>query len=217
VDELADMSSAMAEEAEDTNNNGRQNNIPDDLVVTQDELNGFIGHSDYLRGNMMVTIHKNRIEEELSLPMDVLGFQGRYFVANDYVSLLPTPNKHSGTIQMNVETAATHKDWFDGPLLFARLNYFISKTNSHEQVLELYLREGRFFGLTKPKYVKDQDIVAEFLYELKKGRCEVGDDCFEEELDYLWDIIGNIDTVSVEEGKIVVKARKSSSAVVPSP
>lgn len=192
VDELAD---------------GRTGDL-DDLVLTQDEINGFIDHSDYLRGNMMVTLHENRIEEEYSLPMDVLGLDGRYFVANDYIALVGEgEGEKKDLIEMKMETAATHEDWFDGPLFFAQLQYLITKNKDDEgqTVLELFLENGSFFGQVIPEEVIDErENLLESLYDDH-------DDDDEVDVEYIRDVINGIERVSIEEGKIVVKPRRTGS------
>ena len=170
-----------------------------DLVLTQDEINGFIGHSDYLRGNMMVTFQKDRIIEEYSLPMNILGFHDRYFVGNDYLALKSEGEKD--IIEMKMETQATHEDWFDGPLFFAQLQYLFTKDNSDDDEysdLELYLEKGSFFGQMVPQeFIDERQNLVEGLYD--------ADD------DYSMDmvaILDGIEDVSIQEGKVVVKARQ---------
>jgi len=139
-----------------------------DLVLTQDEINGFIGHSDYLRGNMMVSFHKNLIEEEYSLPMDVLGYDGRYLVGNDYLKLGTEEMNNKNTIEMEMTTAATHEDWFDGPLFFAKIQYLItnSMTDEFEGImLNLFLEKGSIFGQDAPQdFIDEHQNLLDYLY-----------------------------------------------------
>jgi len=110
----------------------------DDLVITQDEINGMIGRSDYLRGNAHVTVEEGALYEEYSLPTDILpGGAGRYFVGNDYMKM-----QGEDRIEFKMETAAAHHEWFDGPLLFAQLQYMVNE----KDIFELYLEKGSFFG-----------------------------------------------------------------------
>lgn len=175
-----------------------------DLVITQDEINGIIGHSDYLRGNMKITLHDNRFEEEYSLPMDVFGYGDRYFVANDFLALDgATTDKKKNTIEMKIETAATHEDWFDGPLFFAQLQYFMTKNNEDEGqgVLELFLEKGSLFGQVIPQEVIDEhENVLEGFYDAYN----------DDSLKYILEVVKGIDGVSIEEGKIVVKPRRTT-------
>lgn len=170
----------------------------EDLVLEQDEINGFIGHSDYLRGNLMVTLHEDRLVEEYSLPMDVLGFDGRYFVGNDYLEL-----DGNQILEMKMETEASHEDWFDGPLFFLQLQYLITKNKEDEgrNMLELYLEKGSFFGQVIPQEVIDerQNILEDLYHQ---------DD---EDSEDLREVISRIESVSIQEGKVVVKARRPKS------
>jgi hypothetical protein len=172
----------------------------EDLVLTQDEINAFIGHSDFLRGNLMVTLHEDRIVEEYSIPFDFLGYSDRYFVGNDYVALESYGNKD--VVEMKMETEANHEDWFNGPLYFLQLEYLITKNKKDEgrNMLELYLQKGSFFGQNVPQEVIDHH--ENLLRELYEG-ADAGD----EDLDVMLDVINRIESVSIEEGKVVVKAR----------
>ncbi len=170
-----------------------------DLVLTQDEINAFIGHSDYLRGNLMLTLHKNRIVEEYSFPMDILGYNDRYFVGNEYLALRSDGQKD--LLEMKMETEATHEDWFDGPLYFMQFQYLItkSKEDEGESLLKLYLEQGKFFGQDVPEDVIDQhQNLLEDLY-----------DADDDDVETIREIISGIESVSIEEGKVVVKARQN--------
>lgn len=172
----------------------------EDLVITQDEINAFIGHSDFLQGNLMVTLHKDRIMEEFSIPMDILGFNNRYFVGNDYLELKNDGQKD--IVEIEMETEATHENWFDGPLYFLQLQYLITKNKEDEgrNMLNLYLEKGSFFGQTAPQEIIDQhvDLMKE-LYDCHEEDCD--------DLEDMLDVISGIESVSIEEGKVVIKAR----------
>jgi len=191
------------------------------LVLTQDEINGFIGHSDYLRGNMMVSLHDNLIEEEYSLPMDVLGYTDRYFVATDYLKLVDSSSSSSNdrkqghdhiistyksnkdTIEMKMTTAATHEDWFHGPLFFGQIHYLMTKNNDDpgETVLSLFLEKGSLFGQTVPQqFVDEHPNLLESLY--------LDDNANDTDLEYIRNVISGIESVSIEEGRIIVNARR---------
>ena len=102
-----------------------------DLVITQDEINGLIGHSDYLRGNMQVLLEDNKITEQYSLPVDMLpGGKGRYFVGEDYTKLVQVDDEQR--VEFEMETAAKHLDWFKGPLVFAQLQYLVNEETSED-------------------------------------------------------------------------------------
>merc|ERR1711865_402601 len=128
----------------------------EDLVLYQDEINGFIGHSDYLRGNFMITLHEDRVVEEYSLPMDVLGFDGRYFVGRDYLAL----DEGKNIVEIKMETKASHEEWFDGPLFFVQLQYLITKIKDDkgQNMLALFLEKGSFFGQSIPQEVISAEI-----------------------------------------------------------
>lgn len=165
------------------------------LVVTQDEINAFIGHSDYLRGNMWVTLSPGSIKEEYSLPTQMLpGGAGRYFVGSDYVKI----NEEKGTIEAEMDSAATHEDWFDGPLLFARLQYLVKKHDDGEDQLELYLRSGSIFGQEAPAdFINQRKNLLEELYEDSDNRDARA-------------VLEGVESVTIEDGAIVVTPHKTN-------
>jgi hypothetical protein len=112
----------------------------EDLIITQDEINGLLGQSDYLRGNLFITLSEDKIYEEYSLPMSMLpGGKGRFFLGHDYTSIDETNNR----VELKMETAAKHEDWFIGPLYFLQL-HFEGKDfpEYHQHLLELFIENG---------------------------------------------------------------------------
>jgi len=179
-----------------------------DLVLKEDEINGFIGHSDFLRGNLMVTLHEDLIVESFSLPMDKLGLGKRYFVGSDYLELKDKGeygNDGGSLLEMKVETEAKHEDWFDGPLMFLQLQYLIkkSKEDAGQTIMELFLEKGSFFGQeASDEFVKERVNLLESLYEPENA----------EDLEEILEVVNGIERVSIEEGKLVVKAQHDRSA-----
>merc|ERR1712176_1307973 len=174
----------------------------DDLVVTQDEINGFIGHSDYLRGNMMVTLHPGSIEEDYSLPTYMLpGGKDRYFVGSEYMKVNKEKTEKDvvvyNSIEMKMETAAKHQDWFDGPLFFAQLQYLVTKNKEDEgkTISELFLQNGNFFGHQVPEeYIKQHENLFKYICQEGSEECKEAETIFE-----------GIEEIVIEEGKITVK------------
>jgi hypothetical protein len=171
----------------------------EDLVVTQDEINGFIGHSDYLRGNMHVVLEEGKITEQYSLPVDMLpGGKGRYYVGEDYMKFLEVDGEPR--VEFEMETAAKHLDWFKGPLIFAQLQYLVNTNGDHHHhhglhLLELYIKKGSWFGKDVP-----QDFIDEHVNLLED---------FDEDpnnFDAL-QIMDGIESVSIEKGKIIIHPR----------
>jgi len=177
------------------------------LVLTQDEINGFLDHSDYLRGNMMISFHENIIEEEYSLPMDVLGYNDRYFVGKEYVKVDGSAadgknDDPNGTVELKWTTAATHEDWFDGPLMFAQLHYLITNNDNEDgmqKVMSMFLDSGTFFGQNVSQELIDER------YDLLESLYAA--DCKDKNVEYIRNVISGVESVSIEEGRIVVKAK----------
>merc|ERR1712157_278849 len=127
-----------------------------DLVLKEDEINGFIGHSDFL-------------------------------------------------LEMKVETEAKHEDWFDGPLMFLQLQYLIkkSKEDAGQTIMELFLEKGSFFGQeASDDFVNERVNLLEGLYEPENA----------DDLEDFLKVVNRIERVSIEEGKLVVKAQHDRSA-----
>lgn len=201
---------------DNTNTTDKDSNDVSSLILTQDEINGLIGHSEYLRGNMMVSLHENIIEEEYSLPMDIVGYKHRYFAAKDYVKLGGNgsdTDTDTGTIEMQFTTAATHEDWFNGPLFFAQLRYLITKTKDTATenmvgttVLSLFLKNGSLFGHTASQdFIDENQNLLESLYD--------HDDEDDINLNYIRTAISKIESVKIEEGRIVVRAKKNQKKI----
>lgn len=177
-----------------------------DLIIKQDEINGLIGHSDFLRGNLMVTLNENRIVEEFSLPMDQLGLGKRYFVGNDYLELHNGDYGEDGgsLLEIKMETEAKHEDWFDGPLIFMQLQYLIKKSKEDEgqTMIELFLKNGTFFGqAASQEFIDERVNLLEGLY----------DDQNDEDIEKVLTVVNGIERVSIEEGKVVIKAKNKNS------
>jgi len=168
-------------------------NPTEPLVITQDEINGFIGHSDYLKGNMFVTLKEGSITEEYSLPTSMLpGGKGRYFVGNDYMKV----DKDGDIIEAQMETAATHHDWFDGPLFFVQLQYLV---NAKTDLLELYLQKGSIFGQVAPQdYIDQHENLLKDLYRNPDSKDVMA-------------VLEGIEHVRFHPGKIVVQPKNNNN------
>jgi len=166
------------------------------LTITQDEINGFLGHSDYLRGHFYVTLTKNKWVEEYSLPTDVLpgGSQDKFIVGNDYMKFDATKSQ----VEIQMETAAKHDDWFVGPLVFARLSYLVSQDDA-EHLLNLFVEQGSFFGKPVPQdFIDERHNLLEDLYNDP------------DDGDHSRTIVGHIKSVSIEDGKVVITPRSNN-------
>jgi hypothetical protein len=162
------------------------------LEITQDELNGFVAHSDFLRGNMLVTLKEGALKEEFSLSTQFLpGGYGRFFVGTEEWKL------EGDKVSVDVE-AQGHEEWFDGPLLVAQLQYLVTNKEAGEKLLELYLTKGSFFGQEAPQEYIDQRL--NLLQDLYK-------DSDSEDAKAARELINGIDRVTIQEGKIIVTAR----------
>mmetsp|Transcript_46920 Transcript_46920/g.69778 ORF Transcript_46920/g.69778 Transcript_46920/m.69778 type:complete len:303 (-) Transcript_46920:135-1043(-) len=168
----------------------------EELVLTQDEINGVIGRDDYLRGNAMITLEKGIIREEVSLPVSMLpGGEGRYFVAHDYTKI--DDEEDGGHFEVKLETEAKHEDWFDGPLYFARLQMLFSPPEEQNNMLELYLEKGSFFGNEVDQdFIDEHHNLMDYLYQDPSKKD-------------LIKIMEGIEKISVLPGKLVITPRSA--------
>eukprot|EP00173_Palmaria_palmata_P001980 Plantae.Rhodophyta-Palmaria_palmata.ctg22048.p2 GENE.Plantae.Rhodophyta-Palmaria_palmata.ctg22048~~Plantae.Rhodophyta-Palmaria_palmata.ctg22048.p2 ORF type:complete len:165 (-),score=43.59 Plantae.Rhodophyta-Palmaria_palmata.ctg22048:113-565(-) len=92
-----------------------------------------------------------------------------------------------------METAASHDDWFDGPLFFAQLSDVV---NSQTKLFELYLEKGSFFGHKASQEFIDQHIdLLKDLYEDPNNEDFAA-------------LTAGIESVTILDGKIVIKPRR---------
>jgi hypothetical protein len=163
------------------------------LIITQDEINGFLGHSDYLRGHFYVTLTRNKLVEEYSLPTDILpgGSKEKFIVGNDYVKFDLSKNQ----VELQMETASNHNDWFVGPWYFARLSYLVNQDDA-DHLLNLFVEQGSFFGKPIPQdFIDERQNLLEDLYNDPQNG------------EHTRAIIGHIESVSIEDGKLVITPR----------
>jgi hypothetical protein len=99
----------------------RAGQVPaDDLSLSVDEFNGFIAHSDFLRGNAFATISENKILVDLTLSAKFLpGGKNRYLVAYWFVSVSQPLEEDKALITTKFEAFSSVKD-LDGPILYGQ-------------------------------------------------------------------------------------------------
>jgi hypothetical protein len=174
----------------------------DDLTLSVDELNGFIAHSDFLRGNAYATVSENEISVDLSLPMNSLpGGNERYFVANWDV-VLSQPLEDKALITTKLETYSP-VEGLDGPILYGKfLTYWQSQNDSE---LAVNLQSGQFLKWTAPKDFIDEKL------NLMDDMCgDDDDDCTDVKR-----IIEGIHSVSIfRNRRIVIQAKRNAGHIL---
>jgi hypothetical protein len=168
----------------------------DDLTLSVDEFNGFIAHSDFLRGNAFATISENKVSVDLSLPAKFLpGGNNRFLVANWFVGVSHLEDK--ALITTKFETFSPVKN-LDGPILYGQfLAYWQSKNDSE---LVVNLQSGKFMKWIAPKkFLDEKRNLLEDIYD--------DDDCAHAKR-----IIDGIHGVSIDSnGDIVIHAKRSAN------
>jgi hypothetical protein len=169
-----------------------------DLTLSVDEFNGFIAHSDFLRGNAFATISENEFSVDLSLPAKFLpGGKKRYFVANWYVGV-SQPSENKALITTKFETFSPVKD-LDGPILFGQFLAYWQNDQKNDSELEVNLQSGQFMKWIAPKdFIDEKRNLLEDIYD--------DDDC-----PHAKRIIEGIRGVSIDRhGDIVIHAKRSA-------
>jgi hypothetical protein len=167
----------------------------DDLTLTVDEFNGFIAHSDFLRGNAFATISENDVSVDLSLPAKFLpGGNNRFLVANWFVSVSHLQDK--ALITTKFETFSPVED-LDGPLLDGQ--FLAYRQNKDDSELVVNLQSGKFLKWIAPKsFIDEKQNLLEDIYD--------DDDCADAKR-----IIEGIHGVSIDSnGAIVIHAKRSA-------
>jgi hypothetical protein len=169
----------------------------DDLTLSVDEFNGFIAHSDFLKGNAFATISENKVSVDLSLPAYFLpGGKNRFLVANWFVSVLH-PVEDKALITTKFETFSPVKG-LDGPLLYGQFLAYWQSQNDSELVMNL--QSGKFMQWIAPKtFIDEKRNILEDIYD--------DDDCA-----HARRIIEGIHGVSIDiNGAIVIRAKRSAN------
>jgi hypothetical protein len=161
----------------------------DDLTLSVDEFNGFIAHSDFLRGNAYATISENKVSVDLSLPAKFLpGGRNRYLVANWFVGV-SQPLEDKALITTKFETFSPVKD-LDSPILFGE---FLAYWQDSELVVNV--QSGQLLKWIAPKKKRN---LLEDIYD--------DDDC-----PHAKRIIEGIHGVSIDRnGDIVIQVKRST-------
>jgi len=165
-----------------------------DFVLTQDEINGFVADSDYLRGNAYVHVSDNTITTDMSLPAEFLpGGRGRYFVASGFVSVA-TKKAHDAKTLITAKLD-THEpvEGLDGPVFYAELLGFVAADGEYN----LHIDKGNFLNWVVPQdYIDRRENILD---------C---DDC-----DEIRTVIAGIESVSIENHKITVHVRRDDETL----
>ena len=168
----------------------------DDLVLTQAQLNGFIAHSDYLRGHAYAKITEDTFVADLALPASGLpGGKGRYFMGNGKVELADDSTQ-VGTIVKTELTPSHPVEGLNYPtILLAQLLAYTASTGTPT----LELQYGQFVNWVAP-----DDWIAK-----KENLLDCDDD--DDDCNGFLTVLEGIESISIEDRQIVVRARGKSA------
>jgi hypothetical protein len=184
----------------------------DDLFVTARAMNGFIGHSDYLRGNMYTTVTPNSIVSDVSLPLEgkLPGGKGRYLVGMLSLDYDPTTNIiHDTFVPRSSDAKTLPSDVYwdmtysltSTPSSSASSSYETvdSKLNNGGRKYNLQILSGKFFGNTIPQDFIDQH--QNLLDDLYDPDCTDDEDCMA-----MRKVLDSMVNILIEKDQIILQA-----------
>jgi hypothetical protein len=140
----------------------------DDLSISEEQLNGcLVAHSDYLRGNFLLSIADNTMEVKTSLSTDFLpGGTNRYLVAHGNAQIETNEDNVSNTLSINLDTYKSI-DGIDGPLSSAAFDMY---EDDFKRFVMNILR-GNFLNWIVPQdYIDEKEnILEEFYHDPQMG------------------------------------------------
>lgn len=179
---------------------------PEDFVVTQEELNGIIASSDFLRGHAYVTLSENKWHTELVLPANKLpGGKGRFFIGHGLIT-----TEQDSSAQVNrVMTQLTPKHPVPG-LDFANIllgKYLVYHNAANDGTLTAELDYGQFFNWVAPQdwIARRENLLSCDTYDddSSDDSSDDDDDFSDEDCQEFMDTIARIESISLQDGKIV--------------
>jgi hypothetical protein len=173
----------------------RAGDVPEeDLVVTAEEINGFFGHSDFLRGNMYSSLDGGEIQTQFSLPTDFLpGGTGRYFVGKEVIDI----DRQAHKVTYDLDVAASP----ESPLVLAVFKYAMDN-NFDSGHLDVYLQSLKFSGEDKAErfIAKHYNLLEDFYND--PDNADVAQ------------VAVQIESITIENNSIVVKPRRGDTTTL---
>lgn len=168
----------------------------EDLVVTEEEMNGFIAHSDYLRGNAVVHLTENKFAADMSLPAKGFpGGKGRFFVTSGYVSSEPT-NEDKTLVTMELKTPYEIEHLKYPTLLFGEFLAYMA--NDGTQTVNV--RTAQFYNWKAPEdYIEKKENILDHI-------CD-DEDMDDKDCQELRDLLHGIESITIADKKITFRAR----------
>jgi hypothetical protein len=176
--------------------------IPDysKLVISADVLNGFIAHSDFLRGHAFVKMMNDKVVFETSLPTDSLpGGEHRYFVSSDTIEASKVNGSESKKRDADDVTTKIITKFelgkeipnVDGPLFIAE--FLAHLNNLDDKKVNVNIEYGKVFGydIVSPEDIAQKKNILDDLYEDPNTA----------------KILNGIESITIEDNQIIINAR----------
>jgi hypothetical protein len=175
----------------------RAGEVPEeDFVITAEEINGFFGHSDFLRGNIYISLTEdhNEIKTQFSVPTDFLpGGAGRYFVGDEAIDI----ERQAHKVTYDLDVAAFDEIAPGTPLVLAVFKYTMENFDSKH--LEVYLQNLKVLGQDKAeRFIAKHYNILEDIYN-DPDNADVTQ------------VVAQIESIAIENDSIVVKPRRGDA------
>lgn len=177
-----------------------------DLVISEDEINAFIAHSEYLRGNAYVQLGENKFHADMSLPAKGLpGGKGRFFVASGDLSFAGTENPGQTLVTTDLGTPYSIEGLEFPKLLFAEFVAYSQKEAAPDAWKNrVELRAGQFYNWEAPAdYIAKNENLLDHL-------CD-DEDMDDKDCKELSAVLNAIERVSITDKNAVFYVRRDES------
>lgn len=171
-----------------------------DFVITQDEINGLVASSDYLRGNAVVHLTENKFSADMSLPAKCLpGGKKRYFVGSGSFTM-DTTEPEQTTITTEFETPYKIEGLEHPKLLLGEFLAYVATDGTKT----LNLLSGQFYNwVAPPDYIAKHENLLDHV-------CD-DDDMDDEDCKDVMTFLDGLERVSIGDQTITFHARSSGN------
>uniref|UniRef100_A0A7S3P3G1 Uncharacterized protein n=1 Tax=Amphora coffeiformis TaxID=265554 RepID=A0A7S3P3G1_9STRA len=169
-----------------------------DLEISEEEINAFIAHSDFLRGNAYVQLEDNKFHADMSLPAKGLpGGKGRFFVASGALSFAEAVTDKT-LVTTELETLYKIEGLDYPKLLLGEFLAYVSSDGKNT----LNLQSGQFYNWVAPDdYIQKKENLLDHM-------CDDEDYDNDKDCQELSIVLDGIEGVSITDKNIVFRARR---------
>merc|ERR1712179_783860 len=184
---------------------------PQDLIITDEGINGLIASSDYLRGHAYVKISDDEWYADLVLPADKLpGGKGRFFIGNANTMTQEDHSVESGNTHL--VTTLTPKNHVKDPdfptILKGKFVVYRDDTEEGKPVLELDY--GQFLNWLAPDdWIERRENLLKcesYDHHHHHHHHDADKDCLE-----FMDTIARLESITIQDSKFIFKPIRNNN------